>query len=488
MTTELPQISEREREILSLVARGATNQQIAQELTISINTVKVHLRNIFGKIGAASRTEATVYAIKQGLVPLADAALPMGAISAPLAVEAVEAPETLPVLPAALAPAHEDALTKLVAPPQTAQVADVVPQMLATPEAHVPKSASVVLVPSAALPGRGRTLLLIVLVVAGLLAATLAGYFLRPVATPVPTAATAQPLAQPQPRWTKRAPLPDQRMSFALASYDRALYVIGGTRGGSISGALARYNLGDNTWTTLGDKPTPVAAACAVAIGGRLYVAGGERADGTPVATFEMYDTRTQRWEKLPDLQAARSRYACATVEGKLYVLGGWDGKNYNSDVFAFDPTSNTWTTLSPLPTPRRNASAAVVDGTIYVVGGEDRSGPLRANERFKPFEGANGVWEKEEPLPSQIGAPAAVGLLASLSVIDPSLATIHSFTPANQTWTTKSYKDIPFSSEATGSNTSIFVFGPPDPATGSVPLNEFQGIYPTFLPGTIAN
>src|SRR5215831_16734131 len=70
MSVEPSQISEREREILRLVAMGATNQQIAHQLNISINTVKVHLRNIFGKIGAASRTEATVYAIQQGLVTL----------------------------------------------------------------------------------------------------------------------------------------------------------------------------------------------------------------------------------------------------------------------------------------------------------------------------------------------------------------------------------------------------------------------------------
>src|SRR5262245_28469986 len=67
------QISEREREILRLVATGATNQQIAQQLNISANTVKVHLRNIFGKIGAASRTEATLYAVRTGLVRVGEA-------------------------------------------------------------------------------------------------------------------------------------------------------------------------------------------------------------------------------------------------------------------------------------------------------------------------------------------------------------------------------------------------------------------------------
>jgi DNA-binding NarL/FixJ family response regulator len=67
--TENNNLSEREIETLKLVAQGMSNKQIALSLFISINTVKVHLRNIFEKINVESRTEATLYAIEHGIIP-----------------------------------------------------------------------------------------------------------------------------------------------------------------------------------------------------------------------------------------------------------------------------------------------------------------------------------------------------------------------------------------------------------------------------------
>jgi len=60
-------LSDREREILQLVSQGKSNKQIAADLFISINTVKVHVSNIYQKIGVSSRTEATLYALEKGL-------------------------------------------------------------------------------------------------------------------------------------------------------------------------------------------------------------------------------------------------------------------------------------------------------------------------------------------------------------------------------------------------------------------------------------
>jgi DNA-binding CsgD family transcriptional regulator/tetratricopeptide (TPR) repeat protein len=61
-------LSQREVEVLRLVAAGKTNQQIADELVISLNTVARHVSNIFGKTGVANRAEAASYAHSRGLV------------------------------------------------------------------------------------------------------------------------------------------------------------------------------------------------------------------------------------------------------------------------------------------------------------------------------------------------------------------------------------------------------------------------------------
>jgi DNA-binding NarL/FixJ family response regulator len=61
-------MSSRELVILRAVAEGRTNRAIADELWVSEQTVKFHLRNVYRKLGLANRTEAARYAIRQGLV------------------------------------------------------------------------------------------------------------------------------------------------------------------------------------------------------------------------------------------------------------------------------------------------------------------------------------------------------------------------------------------------------------------------------------
>lgn len=64
------QLTDREREILQHMARGAANKEIAALLFISENTVKTHVSNLFQKLGARDRTEAVTKALARGLITL----------------------------------------------------------------------------------------------------------------------------------------------------------------------------------------------------------------------------------------------------------------------------------------------------------------------------------------------------------------------------------------------------------------------------------
>lgn len=230
---DLGPLSERELDVLKLVATGATNQQIARALVISPNTVKVHLRNIFEKLGVQSRTEATMAAVRRGWVPVAAATL--------------------------LPPAEQaDAPT----PPLV-----VVPPLPARPPLR---------------PWQ-RVYMVAALVVA-LMAALLPGWWQerQPKAastlfTDIGQAQVATPLRVEVNRWNARAPLSAARSRLALAADGQKLYAIGGETVQGVTAALDIYDPRSNGWLPGPDKPTAVANICAALLGDRIYVPGDRK-------------------------------------------------------------------------------------------------------------------------------------------------------------------------------------------------------------------
>jgi LuxR family maltose regulon positive regulatory protein len=62
-------LSDREAEVLQLIAQGLTNREIASRLYLSLNTIKAHTRNIYGKLDVHSRTQAILRASTLGILP-----------------------------------------------------------------------------------------------------------------------------------------------------------------------------------------------------------------------------------------------------------------------------------------------------------------------------------------------------------------------------------------------------------------------------------
>jgi DNA-binding NarL/FixJ family response regulator len=71
--SNVTQLTERERQVLELAARGLSNKVIAKELFLSTRTVEAHMRKIFEKMGVLSRTEAVTQAVRMHWIRLPDA-------------------------------------------------------------------------------------------------------------------------------------------------------------------------------------------------------------------------------------------------------------------------------------------------------------------------------------------------------------------------------------------------------------------------------
>lgn len=67
-TSALDELTEREREVLALVARGLTNYEISVQLYLSEGTVKTHVKHIFAKLALRDRAQAVIFAYETGLV------------------------------------------------------------------------------------------------------------------------------------------------------------------------------------------------------------------------------------------------------------------------------------------------------------------------------------------------------------------------------------------------------------------------------------
>lgn len=371
--TELKEtLSDRELEILRLVATGAANKEIARQLVISPNTVKVHLRNIFAKIGVMSRTEATLYAVQIGLVkPSAEPAT---------VADASPDEESL----TGELPENDLESSSLLGISESADGATVLPAR------------------RGGLSWRAGLLVLFALLLAGLGAVFGARLLASP--TPIPTAiqsATTNPQVLTVNRWANGAALPTPRKGMGVVEYENAFYVIGGETSQGLDASTLRYDPLQQTWEELKPKDTPVTEVHAVLLGEKIYVPGGKLEDGSLTNRLEVYDPRGDAWERMADLPVAVSGYALAALEGRLYLFGGKDRRSYREEVYIYDPQEDRWSEGTRMDHPRAFAGAVTVGGKIYVIGGYDGRRALKLNQAYMPSRdgGSEDPWETYAPL-----------------------------------------------------------------------------------------
>jgi len=394
-------LSEREKEILRLVATGVTNREVGHRLSISVNTVKVHLRNIFTKLGAESRTEATMIAVQEGWVTVEGAGEPAPGGEPAAAIESAEDESAAPALEAA-------------------------------PEPPLPRFKRVALVAA------------LLLVVIGIAATW-------PTSRPQPGSGPDLPLDRPQEQppaapsgdssisWREQAQMPTRRAYLALAAVkdQRQIVAIGGRTPEGITAAVETYDPVDDLWARGSDKPTPGVYISAAVIGTDVYVPGGCDDAGIPTQVVEVYNAEADSWREVNSLPEPRCAHALAAWGEKLYLFGGWDGEQYVATVYVYDPQADTWAEIVPLDTPRGFAAATSLGNFLYVVGGYEGERELTTCTVYDP---ATETWAACAPLAVGRGGLGLVSLGGHLYAIGGGgwtsyLGFNERYNPASDTW-----------------------------------------------------
>lgn len=335
-------LTERELEVVRLLATGVSNKEIAAELHVSPNTVRVHLRNITTKLEAQSRTEIAMIAVRNGWVEQGPAVEDQGAGDAtPDLAAAVLTPIPRPVTPVPVAPDPE------LLPPLALW------RRVALVGALVVALGLSALVLQRAAPQTA----------AEISDAALAGEPFGPLIEAPPAEAT---------RWYPRASIRTARSRMAAAPVRGQVYVIGGEVDRAPSAEVLIYDPKLDAWTDAGRKPTPVMNASAAVVGDDIYVPGGTTPSALATDRVEVLDTRTNEWRVAPPLPQPLTGHGVAAFNDKVYVVGGRAANGISAGAYVFDPALGRWSALPPLPTPRSQLAAAVSGGRLYAVGGFD--------------------------------------------------------------------------------------------------------------------
>ncbi len=177
---------------------------------------------------------------------------------------------------------------------------------------------------------------------------------------------------------------------------------------------------------------------------GKLYVLGGYPASRQTVRTVQIYDIASDRWQLGPPLPQPNNHGMAASVNGKIYLIGGQltaDQEGYVDTVYELDPAVGVWVEKARMPTQRSGGVAVVHGGKIYVAGGR-----LPRGSDFAVYDPAADRWETLPDLPTQRNHITGATINGRIHIVGGRLANGLSplktdahevFDPQTRSWTT---------------------------------------------------
>lgn len=181
------------------------------------------------------------------------------------------------------------------------------------------------------------------------------------------------------------------------------------------------------TWHTAKSAPTKRTEVAVATLNGKIYVVGGFEQPGlsnflnrgiTPF--LQEYDPATDRWRSRAPMPVALHHMGIGVIDGKLFIIGGYKQSGFSiwhavATVYAYDPAMDTWAERARMPTPRGALSVAQHDGKLYAIGGYNGETNSAAVEAYDPERDA---WTVRAQLPTPRDHLAAATMSGNIYAI----------------------------------------------------------------------
>ena len=103
-----------------------------------------------------------------------------------------------------------------------------------------------------------------------------------------------------------------------------------------------------------------------------------------------------RRWTRVCPMNVRRSALGAAVMDGKIYVVGGYDGNSSLNSVECFDPDTNQWKFVASMSTMRSATGVTALNGKLYAAGGHDGMSIFSSVEAY---DSANKQWRFQAPM-----------------------------------------------------------------------------------------
>uniref|UniRef100_A0A8C2I3W9 Influenza virus NS1A binding protein a n=1 Tax=Cyprinus carpio TaxID=7962 RepID=A0A8C2I3W9_CYPCA len=186
------------------------------------------------------------------------------------------------------------------------------------------------------------------------------------------------------------APMHYARSGLGIAALNDRVITAGGYNREECLRTVECYNMKTDSWSFIAPMRTPRARFQMAVLMGQLYVMGGSNGHSDELSCGETYNPSADKWTQVPELRTNRcnaGKNFTSLYQLLLYVVGGSDpcGQKGLKNCDVFDPVSKAWTSCAPLNIKRHQAAVCELDGKLFVVGGFDGSHALRCVEMYDP-------------------------------------------------------------------------------------------------------